>query len=204
LLGKLNWSARVIRGGRTFVRNLINLLPLVKESYHYVRLSSAARSDIQWWLVALSKFHGQTPFGCDIPLPSFAFATDACLTGGGGHFASDWFHVNWALDVPSVVDCNINILELQTVLEAAKRWGSRWSGLHILVRSDNAATVAAVNRGTSRSVGMLSIIKQLFWLSVEFDFRLSAQHLPGRLNVLSDCLSRLDVFDSAVLAKSFL
>jgi hypothetical protein len=112
--------------------------------------------------------------------------------------------VSRELDVPSVHGCNINVLELQTVLEAAKRWSSKWSGLHILVRPDNAATVAAVNQGTSRSVGMLSIIKQLFWLSVEFDFRLSAQHLPGRLNVLSDCLFRLDVVDSAVLAKSFL
>ena len=83
----------------------------VKESFHYVRLSFAARSDIAWWLVALSKFNGKSPFTCDIPLPSYFFATDACLTGGGGHFGSDWFFTSWQSDAPDMVDKNINVLE---------------------------------------------------------------------------------------------
>jgi hypothetical protein len=67
-----------------------------------------------------------------------------------------------------------------------------WAGCHILVRSDNVSTVSAVNRSTSRSSEMMKIVKELFWVSVEHGFKLSAKHLPGKLNVLADCLSRLD------------
>ena len=143
-------------------------------------------------MVGVNKFHGHTPFGCDIPLPGYVFATDACLTGGGGHFADDWFHSTWSVDSPELVGSNINILELQTVLLAARRWGHLLAGRHILVRSDNVSTVSAVNRSTSRSSDMMKIVKELFWVSVEYGFKLSAKHLPGKLNVLADCLSRLD------------
>ena len=39
LLGKLNWAARVVRGGRTFLRRLITLANSVKRPYHRVYLN---------------------------------------------------------------------------------------------------------------------------------------------------------------------
>jgi hypothetical protein len=154
--------------------------------------------------VALSKFNGTSPFTCDIPLPSYFFATDACLTEGGGHFGSDWFFTSWQIDAPDMVDKNINVLELRTVFEAAKRWGKDWSGMHLLVRSDNMATVAAINNSTSRSVEMLPIIKDILWLSVKYNFRLSASHLAGNLNVVGDSLSRVNDLSQACRAMSLL
>jgi hypothetical protein len=139
-----------------------------------------------------------------IPLPSYFFATDACLTGGGGHFGSDWFFTSWQIDAPDMVDKNINVLELRTVLEAAKRWGKEWSGLHLMVRSDNMATVAAINNSTSRSIDMLPIIKEIFWLSVKYNFCLSASHLAGSLNVVGDSLSRMHDLSQARRAMSLL
>ena len=197
LIGHLNWCSRVVRGGRTFTRNLINLLDKVKEPYHYVRISKAAKSDIGWWIVGLNKFHGYSPFNVDIPLPSAFFETDACLVGGAGHCGTDWYYVSWELDYPELPRDNINVLELQAVLVAAKRWGHLWTGSHIQVKSDNMASVAAVNNSTSRSPALLKIIKELFWLSVQFNFRLSAKHIPGKFNLFSDKLSRLhDVYDA--------
>lgn len=46
LLGKLAWAARVIKGGRTFVRRLIDLMCTVKRKHHHIRLPSSARADI--------------------------------------------------------------------------------------------------------------------------------------------------------------
>jgi hypothetical protein len=131
LIGKLNWCSKVVRGGHTFSRNLINMLTCIQKPFHYVRLTPGAKSDINWWIVGLSKFHGFASFNCDIPEPSYTFATDACLIGGAGHFSSDWFYVSWAVDCPEVKDCNINVLELQSVLLSAKRWCHLWSGRHI-------------------------------------------------------------------------
>jgi hypothetical protein len=186
------------------MRNLINLLPKVVEPYHYVRLTRAAKSDVSWWLVGVDKFHGSTPFKPDIPEPNFAFATDACMVGGAGHWGADWFYVSWNADYPELADANINVLELQSVLVAVRRWGPLWAGKHICVRSDNAATIAAINNTTSRSPALLLIIKELFWLTVEHNFRLSAIHLPGKLNVMSDKLSRLHVREEACNAIELL
>jgi hypothetical protein len=170
MIGNLSWCARVIRGGRTFTRNLINLLSHVKQAFHFVRLNSAAKSDISWWSHCLEFFNGKTPFSVDVPVASHSFATDACLVGGAAYFKSDWFHVNWSIDCPEYADCDINVLELLTILLAAKRWGKYWSGLHILVRSDNMSAVASINRTTSRSGPLLLLVKELFWLSVLYDF----------------------------------
>jgi hypothetical protein len=165
-------------------------------------LGAAARGDVSWWLVAVEKFHGFTPFNVDSPLPNHVFATDACLRGGGAYFAGDWLYVSWKEDCPALVNASINVLELKMVLEAARRWGAAWQGSHILVRSDNVAAVQAINNGTTRCMELWEIVKDLFWLSVEFNFKLTALHIEGKLNVLSDRLSRMDMLDVAHDVKS--
>jgi hypothetical protein len=64
-------------------------------------------------------------------------------------------------------------------------------GCHKKVIYDNKSTVAAINKATSRSPELLAIVMDLFWLSVKFDFRLSASYIPGLDNVLSDRISRM-------------
>jgi hypothetical protein len=191
IVGYLNWCCRVVSGGRTFMRELINLLPRARETHHFIRLNRAAKDNIRWWLIALDYFHGKTPFISDVPLPSYCLATDACASGGGAHFFNDWLYINWNTDVAAMSDCHINVLELEMVNQAALRWGERWSGRHVLIRSDNAATVAAINKGSTRSVELLRIVEKLFWLSVKFGYKLTASFIPGIDNVLADRISRM-------------
>ena len=204
IIGKLNWCARVITGGRTFMRNLINCMCKLKQSNHHTRLSSAARADLAWWVKALDLFHGNTSFTCDLPVPSFEFSTDACLTGAGGQYLSNWFHVSWVNDLPEMVGTHINGLELKTVEIAAELWGHLWEGSHIRFFSDSSVVVACINKGTSRSTELLGIIQMLFWLSFRHKFKLSAAFIPGKLNLLSDRLSRLDNPVCAVEAQNWL
>jgi hypothetical protein len=96
------------------------------------------------------------------------------------------------------------VLELKTVLESAKHWGSCWLCMHVQVRSDNMATVAAINKGTSRSEDLLSVIQEMFWLSVKLNFRLTASHIPGKINILADRLSRLHLLPEAHEARLLL
>jgi hypothetical protein len=204
LIGKLNWCARVVVGGRTFIRGLINLMIKLKEQYHHTRLNAQAKADLAWWRTGLSLFHGVMPFTCDIALPSYQFSTDACEKGGGAIFNGDWCYVAWNIDFPELQGCHINILELKMVQVAMEKWGHLWRGLHIRVRTDNMASVYAINKGCSRSENLQSIVRQLFWLSVKYQFRLSASHLAGFLNIASDRVSRMNVAESAIEAKSLL
>jgi hypothetical protein len=191
-LGKLNWACRVVRGGRTFVRRLIDLLTRMSESHHHARINVAAKNDISWWSEGLKLFHGNCSFVCDQVLPAHCFSTDACLSGGGAHFLSDWIYCNWELDFPSYSKCHINVLELLMVLVSIKRWGELWSGTHVLVRTDNVTAMSALNKGTSRCKDLMPIVREFFWLSIKNDFVISSVFVPGVLNVLADRVSRLD------------
>jgi hypothetical protein len=68
---------------------------------------------------------------------------------------------------------------------------------NILIRQVITCVVCAINKTTSHRQGMLEIVKELFWCSVKYNCRLSAMHLPGDLNIVSDIMSRLHEFSSA-------
>lgn len=150
LIGKLNWAARVVRGGRTFLRRLIDLSCTLHCAHHYVRLNSAARADIAWWSNYISIFNGTVKFIDSIPVPSGQFSTDACTDGGGGYYCTDWFYVNWHANAPNIAKAHINVKELYTVGLAAERWAPYWANSHIVVHTDNITTMAAINKGTTR------------------------------------------------------
>ena len=117
---------------RTIIHgNIINLIGKVNCPDYYIRLGRAAKEDLAWWRTALVVFNGFSPFPADIPEPSDSFATDACLIGGAGHFETDWFFVDWAIDCPELERTNINVLELKSVLIAVHRWSHLWYGKHI-------------------------------------------------------------------------
>ena len=204
VLGKLNWASRVIKGGRVFMRRLIDLSCKVRESFHYVRLGTEAKEDLNWWLQCLELFNGTCIFKCDAPLPNYFYATDACETGGGGFCGTDWFHVNWAIDYPSMVGRHINELELFIAVLALERWGPKLAGCHVKIQSDNVATVSSLNKTTSRSAALMPHIRNLFWLGVKFDVTVSSVHIPGSENILADRISRLDSFSEACEARLIL
>jgi hypothetical protein len=191
LVGKLSWAARVVRGGRTFLRRLIDLSCKLQRAHHRIRLNSSARADISWWATYISVFNGTVGFIDSIPVPSGQFSTDACTEGGGGYFDADWFYVNWQGDYPEVATAHINVKELFAVGLAAERWAPLWRDSHIIVHTDNTNTLFAINKGTSRCVQMMPILRRLFWLSATHNFYLTACHIRGTDNVVSDCLSRL-------------
>jgi hypothetical protein len=112
--------------------------------------------------------------------------------------------VSWKEDLPSMVCCHINVLEMQTVVMVVKRWGPKWAGLHVKVRSDNMAMVASINKTTTRSPELLVLIRESFWLSVQFNFKLTVSFIPGTENLLADRLSRLHSRELAMEAQQLL
>ena len=191
LCGRLNWACRVVRGGRTFLRRLIDLSCRLKQHHHRIWLNSQAREDIQWWHFGLQQFHGYTKFISDMRPPDSQLVTDSCRISGGGLFEHDWFFVNFAVDYPKWKDEHINVLELLTILIAVRRWGHLWQHKHIRVNCDNSSSVSAINKGSSRSPAFMRILREIFWHSVKYDFKFSAVHIKGEFNVLADTISRL-------------
>ena len=188
LTGRLSWSSRVVYGGRTFTRRLIDRMNQLKSPAHRTRVKGEMRSDLQWWSDFLTTFNGVVPI---LEQRQYTPVTiDACLTGAGGVYAGDWFHVAWK-DCPDVASLHINHLEVLTLEPAAALFCEAWRDRLVTVYSDNQAAVGIINKGSTRNALVMRALRHVFWLSASYNFRIKAVYYPGVQNTLADRASRL-------------
>ncbi|CAG2234983.1 unnamed protein product [Mytilus edulis] len=177
LAGKLNWASAVIRGGRVFLRRIINCIMRIKRDWHKARLKGDIAQDILWWNNFISSFNGKSLILDQYPVTSVA--TDACRSGAGGFFDNDWFYVNWQCDFPFAENLHINELEALSVVFAARRWAKAWQNKRVLIFCDNVTTVSCLNKCSSRNATLMSYLRELFWLSASNNFHIKAVHIAG-------------------------
>jgi hypothetical protein len=97
-------------------------------------------------------------------------------------------------DAPPV-NVPIHVHEIFALLLSCRIWPDALSGLFLCCRIDNQVVVSAVNKGTAKgehSTLMMQYIREIFWLSARFDFRITARYITSKDNILSDALSRDD------------
>ena len=189
LAGKLNWSCQVVRGGRTFLRRILDTMNKLSHSSHKIRLDASFHQDIQWWITHMSTFNGIAAWPHSKPITNVY--TDACNTGGGAIFQGDYCYVNWNLDHPQAGNLHINYKEAFTVILAAKRWAPLWLNKKIIIHTDSITAMSVLNKGTCHNDVVMEALRDLFWLSIKYNFELVAVHIRGIDNVTSDVVSRL-------------
>lgn len=192
IVGKLSWAARVVRGGRTFLRRLITVMNSVKRRHHHVYLNTQARADLQWWASLLPVFNCKSLFLEEFPRTSAPAYTDASTAGGGCCWQNDWLYVNWTLDFPDIYSLHINYKETFMILQAVKRWAPSWSGQRVFIKTDSEVAATIVNKGTTPCPIIMDWLRELFWLLEFHAIRLTVEHIPGSSNVIADSISRLD------------
>lgn len=77
LIGKLNFGAKVIRGGRTFLRRMIILANSVAERHHVIALDDDFHADVDWWLRFSSDWNGRAIMLDPVPLDNRRLVVDA-------------------------------------------------------------------------------------------------------------------------------
>ena len=85
LAGSLNWASKVVRGGRTFLRRIIDAQNRLKGANHKMLLKDSVRADIHWWIDFMSTFNGRSLLLDKVPMDFITM--DACNIGGGATFA---------------------------------------------------------------------------------------------------------------------
>ena len=188
LAGKLSWACRVVYGGRTFLRRILDVIGSLSSSSARYKLSAGFYEDIQWWDTFLATFNGRQLF---LQPVSAQVQTDACHQAAGAFFEGDWLYHNFACDSPSLAALHINHKETTAVYLAAEWWAPQWANQHIVVASDNQATVAIINKGSTPNRLTMGLLRRLFWLSATYNFRLTATYIPGKSNMIADAFSRL-------------
>ena len=219
LAGKLNWACRVVHGGRTFLRRILDSMNSLRSASAKFRFTPEFRKDLFWWQSFLAVFNGKriasakfrfTPeFRKDLfwwqsflavfngkrilhsKVPIADVETDASQEAVGSYFRGDWAYSFLPADAPLVAPFHINVKEAFAIYLAARRWGPQWANHHVIVHCDNQAAVAMINKGTTANPIIMSWLRDLFWLSAIHNFRLTAVYVPGIDNIRADRISRM-------------
>lgn len=193
LIGQLQHATVVVRPGCSFLCQLISLSKSVNKPSHHLHIDREARSDILWWHSFLEGWNGSSLLSvAREQTPDKTFYSDASGSWGcGAHWESEWFQLPWD-QVTEMRQMNIASQELLPVVMAAAVWGRQWSGLCIQCQSDNQAVVSVLTSRSCKNKDLMHLLRCLFFFEAEFQFSMVATHIPGKVNVLADSLSRDD------------
>ena len=187
LLGKLFHVAMCNSTLRLFVNRMLDILRLAPE-HGKVSLTPDFFLDLCWISSFLPQFNGIDMIQ---PLPTVAhdIIIDSCLTGAGGHFGSQWYHVRYPT---SILDQHrpISDLEMLNAVAAIKLWAPQLAGHVVHIRCDNAAAVSVLQSGRGRSPFLLACAREAWSITATHNITITVSHVAGHDNILADKLSR--------------
>ena len=188
LIGHLSHASKVVKPGRTFMREVIRTMSIPRASHHLTRLNAQCRADLAWWSIFLASWNGISLFP-GLPLGE-TITADASGSWGCGAFCShppQWFQCEWPVHWKSV---NIAVKEMVPFVVASAMWGHSWRGQRILFRSDNMAVVQTLGKHSAKDPQLAHLLRCLFFFEAHFGFEHEAVHVPGVENTGADALSR--------------
>ena len=146
------------------------------------------------WLLFLDKFNGisMIPDQMWTGEGDIQFFTDSSAgVGFGGFFANQWFQDCWRGNVGQTL--SIAWLEFFPILVAITLWGHLLKGKRIILRCDNKAVVAIINKQTSKCPKIMKMVRFFVLQCLKFNVTFYANHIPGKENNIADALSRFQM-----------
>ena len=140
---------------------------------------------LRWWLEESNVLLGQPLHPLKHALQIF---TDASKEGWGAHLDEHTARGQWSLPESKL---HINHLKLKAVFLALKEFQTLVFNKTVLVATDNTTVVAYINKGGMKSGSLCALLWRILSWCTRQQVTLRARHIPGRLNVIADKLSRL-------------
>lgn len=198
LTGLMAFCSRAIVSSRAFIRRFYDLIASVKNAkpYYTVRINNEVKSDAEMWLQFLSNFNGE----CYMPekfwtsnqsIELFTDSTGNESLGCAAYFRGHWVQYQWPKQWSNTdILADITCLELIPIILAFFIWGSEFSKKKILLHIDNQALVSIINKRTSKSKRVMTLVRILVYLTMQKNIQFKAKHIAGVHNEIADALSR--------------
>lgn len=158
LAGSLNWACQVVRGGRFFLRRILDTIKALNHARHKAKLGEGFKKDLQWWMCYLSVFNGKRYY---TDCSDEHVHVDACLKAAGMFWAGDWHYTVFETDWPRVSDLHINYKEVCAVAAAVNKWAPMWEGRTVVVHTDSSVAKAVINKGRSRNTLVNNVLRAM-------------------------------------------
>lgn len=211
LLGLINSLADVVPLGRLFLRPLQFYLlerwtPASQDWEALIPIEESLFPHLLWWTKRDNVLLGSS---LSLPVPSLTLYSDASLLGWGAYLDGQTVSGMWSSQVREE---HINLLEMRAALLAISHFKEQLSASPLVLATDNSTVVAYLkNQGGTHCHALFLLARDILLLCFQHQIRLVVRHIPGRLNLLADTLSRSlapvntewelhqGVFDSLVL-----
>ena len=159
LAGKLNWACRVVYGGRTFLRCILDTMNMLVKPSAQCEPTVNFHVDIQWWCDFLQTYDGKRLF---LSQQQVEVATDACPMAAGAVSSGDWLYYNFGCESSTLSALHINHKEALAFCLAEERWAPAWENKQVLVSCDIQAAVGMINKGSTGSPLVMQALRRLF------------------------------------------
>ena len=188
LAGSLQHAAKVVRPGRCFTYQVHKHAALRDKPYHRIRLN---RSDVQWWFTFIEQWNGVSLlWNQQRASPDVLVVSDPSGSWGCAALSENaWLQHSW---LTAMKGFSIAHQELIPIIFAAIVWGYRWSQKTVQFICDNQAVVTVLNKTYCQDGKLMHLLRCLVFLAAKYQFWFTAAHIPGRVNILADALSRND------------
>ena len=190
LIGLLTSTEKMVPLGRLHMRELQwNLASqwnqLTDSQNQEVIVTPETAQALRWWLNRDNVLRGITFVQ---PLPHLTIYVDASNLGWGGYLGSVSAMGTWSAEEKSF---HINVKEMLGAWNVLKELEHLLRGRRVLIASDNSTVVCYINKqGGLHSRQLCRLVMDMILWAQERNMSLSCKHIPGRLNVLADKLSR--------------
>ena len=195
LCGYLNFICKCILPGKVFMHRLYSRTEGVKKPDHHVRLTLENRRDLEMWQVFLKHPASFCRSLCDfdktwLPIEIDLYTDASSTIGAGGFCGSDWFSLQWDQQYLQKYKPSIGYLELYAVTVAVMKWIHLFRNKKIALFCDNMGVVFSINKQSSSCSRCMLLLRIIVLHELIFNVRITARHVAGKTNIISDWLSR--------------
>ena len=194
IIGKLAFSARVVRTGRAFLGRLIGLAKTVEHLHHHVSISQAAKADLIWWNECIQSHNGSRLIYVDWSVGTVHHVfTDASDYGSGGVKGNDWFALVYVGGFEPLRHHSINWRELHVAVKALVTWAPALSGSKVIFHIDNMVTCNLLNKLYSPVPTLMELVRAWCLTLEAHSIEVAVVYIPTDENKLADAISRGDI-----------
>ena len=190
LIGLLTATEKQVHLGRLHMRpiqwHLKNNWRVPESLEKVIPVPNSLHPHLKWWLEESNVLLGQPLHPLKHALQIF---TDASKEWWGAHLDEHTARGTWSLSESKL---HINHFELKAVFLVLKEFRTLRYKKTVLIATDNTTVVAYINKeGGMKSGSLCALLWRILSWCTRQQITVRARHIPGRLNVIADKLSRL-------------